>query len=231
MNIVIYASFGFQAVLPEGYVHKLCAFHKATGKLDIPLRGDLHEVVEHNDVSSVHEGVASDLDVHEGVSSDSSDVGIAGQASSKTTEETLSSQKKEIFDFASSLYETLCGDPETFTSAVQEFIKNSKKLSTASAKVSALMTFGKYSGLSGVSQRHKSNRLAGLKRIGVEPTAVARRKYLPVGGRMCLTSGRPTKQFANHDTTKRKKEVSSSVLPKRRRAAPHSLSQCVGENI
>ena len=69
-----------------------------------------------------------------------------------------------------------------------------------------------------------------LLRIGVQTTAVARQKYLPVGGRMCLTSGRPTKQSANHDTAKRKKEVSSSVLPKRRQAAPHSLSQCVGEN-
>ena len=42
MNIVIYASFGFQAVLPEGYAYKLCAYQEEgsgfTTTLRLPLK-------------------------------------------------------------------------------------------------------------------------------------------------------------------------------------------------
>ncbi|CAL9690696.1 unnamed protein product [Knipowitschia caucasica] len=130
-------------------------------------------------------------------------------------------------------------DPVTFLPAVKDFLVSSHNLRTDSALISALHTFGKYSGAGSVINRKHKSRLAGLKHIGVQPTAVARRKKAALGGRKCVTSGRPTKRsfVVEHGYTKaafkRKATVDLKcglLPPKQKFAAPHNLSECVNTN-
>ena len=91
-----------------------------------------------------------------------------------------------------------------------------------SARISALNTFGRYTGAASAAGFHGRRRRGA---IGVQPTAVARRTTV-LGGRRCLHSGRKPKE-----ATAGQPKGKSDLMPKRRPArAPHSLSACVGAN-
>ena len=93
---------------------------------------------------------------------------------------------------------------------------------TETGLVSAICTFGKYNGLSAA---HRGRYGA---QIGVQPTAIGRRKYC-LTGRRRLGPGRPRQDaksrvpenIRNHDYT------TFGKLPIRKRKAPHDLQECV----
>ena len=68
------------------------------------------------------------------------------------------------------------------------------------------------------------------KHIGVQPTALARRK-MALGGKRQLTLGRPPKAISTDHTKERGTNFSGQVMPKRKPKAPHNLKKCVKENM
>ena len=83
-------------------------------------------------------------------------------------------------------------NPSLLASA-EKFVKMSGELTTDSALESALACFGRYTGV-GVTKCtiSKGKVLQHGSKIGVQPTAIARRKSA-LGGRRCLITGRKTK--------------------------------------
>ena len=70
---------------------------------------------------------------------------------------------------------------------------NSGKITTDARLISAMHTYGQYNGAATDARKLcKRARLQAAAQIGVQPTAVARRR-VPLGGRRCLGAGRPTK--------------------------------------
>ena len=118
--------------------------------------------------------------------------------------------------------ELYASDPATYLPAVKSFCQQVHRASESGLE-SALHCFGKYTGAPPALSSRK--RLTSLKTIGVQPTAVARRK-MPVSGRRRCYLGRPPRAAftAEHGYT-----VNSGdrrhVMPKRR--APHSLAAAV----
>jgi len=102
---------------------------------------------------------------------------------------------------------------------------------------SALVTFGKYSGAAPLVKKNSNPKAHGLSviprgtMIGVQPAAVARRKYA-LGGRRSLISGRPCKESV---PLKRRADSDASMpqlLPvKKPKKAPHSLAKCVANTV
>ncbi|XP_064622685.1 uncharacterized protein LOC135484914 [Lineus longissimus] len=175
----------------------------------------------------------------------SSSSSSSSSASATTVEQTTSPEERDgiredLIAFASKLATKVEHDPDTFKPAVKTFIKSASKLQTDSALISALNTFGKYSGLSHVINNNKKKmRIAGMKQIGVQPTAIARRKRASLGGRKCLSSGRLTKLsgVSEHGYTKQPEkrkatlDIRGGILPpKKKPAAPHNISVCVSRN-
>lgn len=110
-------------------------------------------------------------------------------------------------------------NPDAFIDAYKAFIGTLQSLSTVNATVSALQTFGRYSG--GGTRAGKR-----LRTINVQSTAIARRKKL-LRGKQPGEAGRPRKSAIvlsnKHDYS----------LPSRKRnqPAPHALGECVSRNI
>ncbi|KAJ8278540.1 hypothetical protein GJAV_G00088710 [Gymnothorax javanicus] len=142
--------------------------------------------------------------------------------------------KAEFMSFASTLATKVESDPDIFLPAFRAFLNRGHKLCTDSAIVSALNTFGKYSGSQTLSK--KTRQVGGLKRIGVQPTAIARRRKMALGGRKRIASGRRAKvsSVAEHghrkEVAKRKGDFRSGVRPKKKMAAPCNLAECVSRN-
>ena len=139
-----------------------------------------------------------------------------------------------LHDTASVLTEMLKKNPVVFSDLVASFLKQFQVLKTESAVVSALKTFGKYTGVALSLSEIKKNKQ--LKRKGtqikVQPAAISRRTTV-LGGRRCLHTGRKVR-----DACQVKKPPlttsNSQLMPKKRpRRAPHSFGQCVAnkENI
>jgi hypothetical protein len=107
--------------------------------------------------------------------------------------------------------------PSLMRPAMESFCRQTSNMSTMSAMQSALMCFGKYSGC--------GSRMSSGKKIGVQPTAVARRKCA-LGGRRRLHVGRTplAARAAEHGYSANVKSR-RHVMP--RRSAPHSLASAV----
>ena len=148
-------------------------------------------------------------------------------------------ESKPLVDALSQMFDDISGklssNPEVFAAPVKAFLTSYKKLKGDSSLVSAMTMFGKYAGVS-LARRNitgrKSSTMVFPSRstgsIGVQPTAVSRRK-LRLGGRKRLTSGRPTKEarVVEHGYA-RGQGLQGSTLPKvKRAAAPHCLSHVV----
>lgn len=135
-----------------------------------------------------------------------------------------------------SLQQKLQTDPVVFQPAIMSFVSNFEKMSTKSAIVSSLFTYGKYSGASAITAKrlllNARKCLQTSTKIGVQPTAVARRKT-PLEGRRALITGRPTKHnMAEHAYSKRRLSGGTrGILPPKKKSVPHSLSHCVSEKI
>lgn len=103
-------------------------------------------------------------------------------------------------------------DPENFTAPSRAFLEISSKMNDGSI-ISALHCFGKV-------PQVKARYLQTSKMIGVQPTAIARRKAA-LGGRRALIPGRPPKgSRKEHQYSKEN----------RKKSAPHSLAKCVDDN-
>ncbi|XP_071947653.1 uncharacterized protein [Antedon mediterranea] len=123
---------------------------------------------------------------------------------------------------------------DVYKAPIRKFMSAFDNITTDAALVSALATFGNYNGHSAARQikiRAKKC-LQTTTKIGVQPTAIARRR-VPLEGRRALITGRPPKQVNQSDNGYAKKRGSTTkrgVIPRRRASAPHSLSQCVTNN-
>lgn len=107
-------------------------------------------------------------------------------------------------------------DP-SFRTPMTSFISSFEKIKTDSSLCSALSTFNK--GPVAKTRQHQRPKgyLQTRAQIGVQPTAVARRKSA-LGGRRALITGRPTKaSMREHPYNKTGKKKS----------APHCLAHCV----
>ena len=83
-------------------------------------------------------------------------------------------------------------EPEMFSGPLNSFLSQFERMKTDSALISSLCTFGKYNGAVPTADRVRRKYLQTSSKIGVQPTAVARRKA-PLGGRRALITGRPVK--------------------------------------
>jgi len=121
-------------------------------------------------------------------------------------------------------------DPAGFSPALTSFCKQAESVCTPSAMLSALHSFGKYSGAASAIHRGRKN-LVGLKKIGVQPTAVARQK-MPVGGRKRVHLGRPPihARVAEPGYVDERHAIglNRQVWPKRK--AAHKLADAVSNN-
>jgi len=106
--------------------------------------------------------------------------------------------------------------PRSFAPALESFCKQLENMSTPAAVQSALYCFGKGHGV--------QRRVAGLKSIGVQPTAVARRKAA-LGGRKRIHVGRPPRSSFAPEHGYAHKIGSRHLFP--RRKAVHSLTTAV----
>lgn len=143
------------------------------------------------------------------------------QASNDTTEETTVNEiEKNIDEISTILKQKTNTNPDMFREPLKSFSENLKNCKTEASLISALTTFGKYSGAA-ISRVNHSGKI-----IGVQPGAVARRKTA-LGGRRSLGNGRPVKRPLSDIQNE-----NVMLLPiKSRKKAPHQLSVCVDKNI
>jgi hypothetical protein len=133
-----------------------------------------------------------------------------------------------IQDVCHKLTRLYASNPAFFELDVVAFCDSADKLNTDSAWQSALRTFAKYSG-AGPSLGHRRG-LTSSKSIGVQPTAIARRKAF-LGGRTRLHAGRPAK--SSHVFEHGYARVRSARaglcggVPPSKRKAPHNLAAAV----
>ena len=170
--------------------------------------------------------------------------GLRAQSSlMRQYEQRLTSHKQELrrklHEMFTSLECNLETNPEVFKSPIESFTSSFFKIHNHSHLVSALHSFGKYSGVAIAARKicrkaARHQRLQTSSQIKVQPTSVARRKML-LGGRRRLHMGRPSKAeyTAEHGYSKRKpaKTSLSQLPPRRKPSAPHHLSHCVSQNI
>lgn len=143
-------------------------------------------------------------------------------------------EKQGLENLFSRIWKGVQEAPQIFVPACRRMVTNTQKFaSTETGLVSALYTFGKYTGLPKAKQ-HRSWTAGSHKRrgvqIGVQPTAVGRRR-LTLPGKRKVGAGRPQgivtarrSHMATHDYT------TFGTLPSRKRKAPHNLQECVYRN-
>ncbi|CAH1982164.1 unnamed protein product [Acanthoscelides obtectus] len=121
---------------------------------------------------------------------------------------------------------------DEFNQPILKFLKNVESCKTNSSLTSALCTFGKYNG-TGLPKIKSGKNIQGGNRIGVQPTAIMRRKS-GLWGRNIAQSGRPLKRLrlSNHAYSKEKSKHNFEVFyPDNKTAAPHCLEYCITQNI
>ena len=144
-------------------------------------------------------------------------------------QENIEAESIQLLKNVESLNSKLINNPNVFYPAIKKFNKLFCEIKTDSSMVSALHTFGKYSGAGQPIIRKRKN-LQGGKSIGVQPTALSRRRA-HLGGRNVAYTGRPPKNKNDHTYYKKKRLTPSELPISLRQKAPHSLSFCIDNNI
>ncbi|XP_063971450.1 uncharacterized protein LOC135158094, partial [Lytechinus pictus] len=152
-------------------------------------------------------------------------LGDGVKLSKSSAEENGSDPKlNELHKAFLALQQSYIGDKEFLGGPVQKFTKKLLELNsgTNTALASALHCFGRYSGVAGALGKKRKS-LVSMKKIGVQPMALARRKMV-AGGRHRIGAGRPSKDCF----TRRKETVpfSSQHMPTCRRKAQHNIREC-----
>lgn len=133
---------------------------------------------------------------------------------------------KELDGVFKEILQKVESNPE-MVEAAKKFIKSAKNIKTDSTLKSALAPFGKYGGF---ASREKIN-LSSSKLIGVQPTALARRK-VKCGGRLTNQTGRLPKQARTSEHGYSKCKQLSSLLPRKKaRSAASHVTFCTEQNI
>ena len=139
-------------------------------------------------------------------------------------------QIKEIFDRIDKGIES---NPDVFLPAAKKMVKNVSKFgSTETGLVSGMHTFCTYSGVQPIL---KTNCIKNKKRrshksiIGVQPTAIARRKY-SFAGKKNIASGRPRNEVKVNPALRLHSYTTFGHLPSRKRKSVHDLNTCVFDN-
>jgi len=155
--------------------------------------------------------------------------------------ETASSNGLQMFDeMVQKMRDVIKSDETYFTPGIKAMSNSfNKNVKTHASLLSAMMTFGKYSGLDPTSKKLK---LVGNKRIGTQPTARSRRTT-EIKGRKNLAAGRvpkwkripehsygsqPNSSVLPHTPKPFNSESESTILKPQK--MPHNLSYCVEQN-
>ena len=133
------------------------------------------------------------------------------------------------------LTDKLRQDRATYLDGVMSFVRNFDNITTTSGLMSAMHCFGKYSGAAtalSAGRKRKAAVAFANKRIGVQPTAVARRS-VKCFGRRVAGLGRPSKltRSSEHGYGKVGARPVGAGLPPRKTAAPHNLQECVSRRV
>lgn len=154
-----------------------------------------------------------------------------GNAEEMKDNEDYNKNKTEILSKLDSIFNDIKNKIENndiIYTAAKKFIKNYENIKTEAALETALTTFGKYSGF---DAKRRIKRPISNTSIGVQPTAISRRK-VPCGGRNCIPSGRPPKRSFTSEHGYFKEMQKSTLLPKKqKKSAPHNITYCTNENI
>lgn len=104
----------------------------------------------------------------------------------------LTKTKQESFtNLISRINNGLANQPNIFVPAVKKMLLNTDKFAaTETGLIADLHTFGKYRGLLPASQKKNQPRRKHSSIIGVQPTAIGRRK-LCLNGKRKLSAGHP----------------------------------------
>ncbi|XP_041463997.1 uncharacterized protein LOC121415020 isoform X2 [Lytechinus variegatus] len=159
----------------------------------------------------------------------------------------IATDDDQLLEQFQNMHDDLCTkmkqSPDLYRPAIRAMLASYRGIKTDTHLVSALHTFGKYSGAAmtvrkrGLAAKNAAVRhlnLKGSKKIGVQPTSTARRCHMGRGASR-LHAGRPPKslRIQEHGYSRLSSSQSSAVVPlmRRRRApAPHSLSHVVSLN-
>uniref|UniRef100_A0A6P7GQX5 Uncharacterized protein LOC114345697 n=1 Tax=Diabrotica virgifera virgifera TaxID=50390 RepID=A0A6P7GQX5_DIAVI len=144
------------------------------------------------------------------------------------TEQDIETESKQLLQTIQYFNSKLLGNPDVYYSAIKKFNELASELRTESSLVSALHTFGKYTG-AGQPLIRKGKNLQGGKTIGVQPTAMSRRK-VHLGGRNVAFTGRPPKNQNDHTYNRKRRLTARDIPVPQKKAAPHSLTLCVDHN-
>lgn len=143
------------------------------------------------------------------------DAGDGTNVNSSPEQDTSVEHLEEMIQqFCKSLTDKLKEDPQTFTAPICTFLGTYNKMNNSSL-TTALHCFGK-------APQLKSKTLQSSKTLGVQPTAIARRKAA-LGGRRAAIPGRPLKCSRKEQHPYSKKQQSSTT-------EPQTVSNCVEEN-
>lgn len=132
---------------------------------------------------------------------------------------------EELKNVFANLEARVVKDPATFEAPIKKFVELFNNVKSDSHLISALHTFGKYNGVLPMKKN-----VQGGKNIGVQPTALARRKSR-LGGRNPIRSGRPTKAARREHPYAKQRNSLGAQLQNQKKKAPHSLSYCHQQNI
>lgn len=203
------------------FMAKKSFYEMATGKLDVPDSWFMGLQFEREKdgptvplIASTQEIGTQEIGTQAGTPQDGSGTEASFQR------ENLKGHLRSMFN---DLVDKLQKD-ETFQAPIQSLVSSYESHLTDSGLISALSTFGKMRSAAASNIRMQPRKgLQMSSQIGVQPTAVARRKT-PLGGRRVLITGRPPKRARREHNYEKVKEGSGALL---RRLAPHSPAQCV----
>lgn len=147
-------------------------------------------------------------------------------AATLEAENPATSITEQIMEAASIICQRVVNNPSLVPSA-KKFVAMTGDLHTNSALDSALACFGRYTSLSLKGTKTKLKMVHGAK-IGVQPTAIARR-VSRLGGRKCIKTGRKPKN-SNCPLKEKDLRCVGSVLPNRPKKAKHNVAECVKRN-
>jgi len=169
-------------------------------------------------------------------------VEVSDEADLLKTEDKCSNEENnglEVFDtVVKKIREAIESDPNYFLPGINAMNNSFKKnVKTHAGLLSAMMTFGKYSGIDPNSKKIK---LVRNKRIGTQPTARPRRKT-EIVGRKNLTAGRvpkwksaPERSYGQEPKSsclpKKQKSFNPDVIPTKPYKNPHSLAYCTSQD-
>lgn len=181
------------------------------------------------------ENAGCEDNVHISTVSENEDAVIKETELESTSEVTENDHSETIFqlkEFFDRIQKGIQSNSNVFLPAVKKMLKNASMFAaTETGLVTALHTFATYSGVQRTLKKKdtKNERRSHKTYIGVQPTAIARRKY-SLAGKKNVCAGRPRNSVKSTSVLQCHDYTTFGHLPSRKRKAPHDLEKCVQDN-